>query len=131
LQHADLPEALTRVNGGDVNRLAEIRQNFHELGVSLDDVEFLRGNLISPEFPFECIEAIALMRIDCDFYTATKNTLERLYPKLQPGGTILFDDYYLEGFGERRAADEFRAQIGDDSPLERVGQSAVWRVASR
>jgi hypothetical protein len=117
LQHADLPEALTRVNGGDVNRL--------------DDVEFLRGNLISPEFPFECIEAIALMRIDCDFYTATKNTLERLYPKLQPGGTILFDDYYLEGFGERRAADEFRAQIGDDSPLERVGQSAVWRVASR
>ena len=108
--------------------IAEIRDNFRELGVGLDDVEFLRGNLISPEFPFDRIEAIALMRIDCDFYTATKNTLERLYPKLQPGGTIIFDDYYLEGFGERRAADEFRAQVGDDRPLERVGQSAVWRL---
>ncbi|PRQ06250.1 TylF/MycF/NovP-related O-methyltransferase [Enhygromyxa salina] len=108
--------------------IAEIRGNFRELGVSLDDVEFLRGNLISPEFPFERVESIALMRIDCDFYTATKNTLERLYPKLQPGGSIIFDDYYLEGFGERRAADEFRAQVGDDSPLVRVGQSAVWRL---
>ena len=34
----------------------------------------------------------------------------------------------LEGFGERAAADEFRTQLGDDSPLERVGQSAVWRL---
>ncbi|KIG17350.1 Macrocin-O-methyltransferase [Enhygromyxa salina] len=110
--------------------ISEIRQNFGELGVSLDDVEFLRGNLISPEFPFDRVQSIALMRIDCDFYTATKNTLERLYPKISPGGTIIFDDYYLEGFGERRAADEFRAQVGDDSPLERVGQSAVWRLAS-
>lgn len=107
--------------------IAEIRENFRELGVRLDGVEFLRGNLISPEFPFEQVESISLMRIDCDFYTATKNTLERLFPKLQPGGTIIFDDYYLEGFGERRAADEFRAQLGDDSPLERVGQSAIWR----
>lgn len=111
--------------------IEEIQANFRELGVGLDAVEFVRGNLISPAFPFERVEAIALMRIDCDFYTATKNTLEHLYPKLQPGGTIIFDDYYLEGFGERRAADEFRAALGDDSPLERVGQSAVWRPPVR
>ncbi|NVB43107.1 class I SAM-dependent methyltransferase [Pseudenhygromyxa sp. WMMC2535] len=108
--------------------IAEIRQNFRELGVGLDGVEFLRGNLISPDFPFDRVGEIALLRIDCDFYTATKNTLARLYPKVQPGGTIIFDDYYLEGFGEARAADEFRAEIGDDSPLLRVGQSAVWRL---
>ncbi|MCA9700104.1 MAG: class I SAM-dependent methyltransferase [Myxococcales bacterium] len=113
---------------GVCTSITEICRNFVELGVSLDNVEFLRGNLISPAFPFDRVEAIALMRIDCDFYTATKNTLERLYPKMQPGGSIIFDDYYLEGFGERRAADEFRARVGDDSPLERVGQSAIWRL---
>lgn len=110
--------------------IAEIEANFRELGVGLDDVEFLRGNLTAPDFPFDRVGPIALMRIDCDFYSATKNTLERLYPRVEPGGVIIFDDYYLDGFGERLAADEFRARVGDDSPLERVGQSAVWRVAS-
>lgn len=108
--------------------VAEIRDNFRALGVGLDGVEFVRGNLIAPDFPFDAVGKIALLRIDCDFYTATKNTLEHLYPKVQRGGTIIFDDYYLEGFGERRAADEFRARIGDGRPLERVGQSAVWRL---
>ena len=107
--------------------ITELEHNFRAFGLDLEGVEFVCGNLISPDFPFERVERIALLRIDCDFYTATKNTLEQLYPKLSPGGTIIFDDYYLEGFGERRAADEFRAQLGDDSPLERVGQSAVWR----
>jgi len=107
--------------------IAEVRDNFRAFDVSLDGVEFLRGNLISPGFPFERVDSIALLRIDCDFYTATKNTLERLHPKLEPGAAVIFDDYYLEGFGERRAADEFRSALGDDSPLERVGQSAIWR----
>lgn len=115
---------------GVTTSIAEIQANFRAIGVSLDGIEFLRGNLISPDFPFERVGDIALMRIDCDFYTATKNTLERLYPNMQPGGTIIFDDYYLEGFGERRAADEFRAGIGDDTPLLRVGQSAIWRLPS-
>ena len=107
--------------------IAEIEQNFRSFGLDLEGVEFVSGNLIAPDFPFDRVGPIALLRIDCDFYSATKNTLEQLYPKLSPGGTVIFDDYYLEGFGERRAADEFRAQLGDTSPLLRVGQSAVWR----
>ena len=104
------------------------KANFTALAVSLDDVEFLQGNLISEDFPFDQVGDIALLRIDCDFYTATKNTLARLYPRVQPGGTIIFDDYYLEGFGERLAADELRAAVGDETPLIRAGQSAVWRL---
>jgi O-methyltransferase len=113
---------------GVATSIAEIKANFETLAVSLDDVVFLKGNLISEDFPFDQVGDIALLRIDCDFYTATKNTLEKLYPRMQPGGTIIFDDYYLEGFGERLAADELRAAVGDDAPLIRAGQSAVWRL---
>lgn len=67
-----------------------------------------------------------LLRVDCDVYSATKNTQARLLPKMAPGGTVLFDDDDLEGFGERQGADEARAARGDTPPLERVGQSAVW-----
>lgn len=113
---------------GVCTSVAEIRENFRTLGVGLDDVEFLEGNLNDPAFPYDGVERIALLRIDCDFYSATRNALARLLPKMSPGGTVIFDDYYLEGFGERRAADEARAERGDTGPLERVGQSAVWRL---
>jgi O-methyltransferase len=113
---------------GVCTSVAEIQANFRELGVSLDHVEFLEGNLISEDFPFDRVGPIALLRVDCDFYSATKNTLAKLFPRVQRGGTIIFDDYYLEGFGERLAADELRESLGITSPLVRVGQSAVWHV---
>lgn len=113
---------------GVATSVAEIRGNFERLGVSLEGVEFVEGNLISEDFPFERVGEIALLRIDCDFYSATRRTLEALYPKVQAGGVIILDDYYLDGFGERQAADELRAAVGAVTPLERVGQSAVWRV---
>ena len=113
---------------GVCTSVAEIRANFRTLGVDLAGVEFLQGNLIAPDFPFDAVGSISLLRIDCDFYTATRNTLEQLFPKLHPSGTVIFDDYYLEAFGERRAADELRARVGDDRPLLRGGQSAVWRL---
>lgn len=113
---------------GVTTSIAQIQQNFTKLGVDLTGVSFLKGNLVSDDFPFDEVKQIALLRIDCDFYTATRNTLARLFPKMQPGATIIFDDYYLEGFGERLAADEFRAALGDHTPLLRIGQSAVWHL---
>ena len=106
----------------------EFRRNFARFGVSLEGVTLLKGNLLSPDFPFDRLDKIALLRVDCDFYTATRNTLAHLYPKLQAGGTVIFDDYYLPAFGERAAADALRQSIGDTTPLLRVGQSAVWRL---
>lgn len=115
---------------GVATSVGEIEANFKQLGVSLDGVRFVQGNLASPEFPFERVDRIAMLRIDCDFYTATRNTLQALFPKMAPGGTIIFDDYFLDGFGERLAADELRASLGDVTPMKQVGQSAVWRLST-
>jgi len=55
------------------------------------------------------IQNIAILRLDADWYEATKYCLEELYDKVIPGGVILIDDYdaYI---GCRKAVNEFRAK---------------------
>lgn len=48
----------------------------------------------------------SLVHIDTDVYEPAKVILELIYPKLVPGGIILFDDYGSFP-GETQAADEF------------------------
>jgi hypothetical protein len=52
--------------------------------------------------------AIALLRLDTDFYASTRQELEYLYPLVVSGGVVIIDDY---GFwqGARQAVDEFLA----------------------
>lgn len=57
-------------------------------------------------------DAIALLRLDTDFYESTLHELEHLYPRLSPGGVLILDDYG-NWQGARRAIDEYFA----DEPL--------------
>lgn len=113
---------------GVTTSVSEVQKNFESMAVPLDNVHFVEGNLVDPAFPFDRVGKIALLRVDCDFYTATARTMEALYPRISPGGTIILDDYYLEAFGERRAADEYREKHGIVAPIRRVGQSAIWHI---
>lgn len=58
------------------------------------------------------IEKIAILHIDCDLYSSTKDVFKLVRDKLVPGSIILFDDWYHfradPRKGERRAFDEFR-----------------------
>jgi hypothetical protein len=54
----------------------------------------LKG-FVKDTLPTSGIEKIALLRIDVDAYSATLETLEELYDKVQPGGYIVFDDSCL------------------------------------
>jgi hypothetical protein len=38
---------------------------------------------------------IALLRIDCDLYSSTREVLEALYPQVVVGGYIIFDDFII------------------------------------
>lgn len=50
--------------------------------------------------------ALALLRLDTDWYDSTRHELEHLYPRLSPGGVLIVDDYgHWEG--ARRAVDEY------------------------
>lgn len=62
-------------------------------------------------------KAIAVLHLDCDLYASYKGALEQLFPKVVPGGIILFDEYmnsidHLKFPGARKAIDEF---LGDQA----------------
>jgi hypothetical protein len=53
-------------------------------------------------------QPVALAHIDCDWYESTMTCLERIEPRLVPGGILVIDDYDTWS-GCRRAVDEYFA----------------------
>jgi O-methyltransferase len=55
---------------------------------------------------------ISLLHLDVDLYLSYKVCLETLYPKVSPGGIVIFDEYHREGAvfpGAAKAIDEYFA----------------------
>ncbi|MFH0899279.1 MAG: TylF/MycF/NovP-related O-methyltransferase [Pseudomonadota bacterium] len=53
----------------------------------------------------------SLVHFDCDLYKPTKAALEALWPRIQRGGVVLFDEYGIpEWPGETKAVDELLEQ---------------------
>jgi O-methyltransferase len=61
-----------------------------------DRIKILKGWVKDTLAPSVCpIEKISLLRIDVDAYSATREVLDFLYPKVVKGGYIIFDDSCL------------------------------------
>ena len=58
-------------------------------------------------------EPVALAHIDGDWYESVRTCLERIGPRLSPGGVMVIDDYF-HWSGCRTAVDEFLAKHPDD-----------------
>ncbi|MEW5852513.1 MAG: TylF/MycF/NovP-related O-methyltransferase [Myxococcota bacterium] len=58
-------------------------------------------------------ERFCLAHLDGDLYSSTTVCLEQLVPRMEPGGVVVLDDYFDEGHGVKRAADEHLAETGD------------------
>ena len=67
------------------------------------------------------------VHLDMDLYLPHKEMIERVWPKLVPGGILLMHDYYNSGFpGVKQAADEYLNPLGVSClPLPDWGGSAV------
>jgi O-methyltransferase len=102
---------------------------------AIASLDIVRANLASTGYPQELITccpgkveetlpaaapaAIALLRLDTDWYASTKHELVHLYPRLSAGGVLIIDDY---GFwrGARQATDEYFRESGGRILLNRV-----------
>jgi hypothetical protein len=87
--------------------LDDVRGNFRKAGLLDEQVVFIKGKVedtlrVGVNLP----KAIALLRLDTDFYESTKAELETLYPRLVSGGVIIIDDYGAWR-GARKAVDEY------------------------
>ena len=74
----------------------------------------LVAGMVEDTLPGAAPDAIALLRLDTDWYESTRHALEQLFPRLVDGGVLIVDDYgHYEG--ARRAVDEYLAEV--DTPL--------------
>jgi hypothetical protein len=105
--------------------LEEVQSHFKTYGLGDEKrIKFLKG-FVKDTLPTSGIEQIALLRIDVDAYSATLETLEELYDKVQPGGYIIFDDSCLyetldaiKTFFKQRNLPEFVNHPVTDQPLD-------------
>jgi hypothetical protein len=89
--------------------LEDVEQNLHSTGYPRERLKFIRGR-VQDTLPQTAPEQIAILRLDTDWYDSTAHELEHLYPRLQPGGILIVDDYgHWEGV--RQAVDEYFARV--------------------
>jgi O-methyltransferase len=88
----------------------EVTESFSRLGVPAAEhnVELVRGLF---EDTIQLDEPVAFAHLDGDWYESTMTCLERIAPRLVPGGRIVLDDYYAWS-GCRAAVDEYFADRG-------------------
>ena len=71
----------------------------------------------------------SFVHIDLDIYSSIKSASEFFYPRMQPGGILLFDDYgYPSCPGAREAVDEFFADKPELGLTMITGQCAVRKL---
>jgi hypothetical protein len=103
--------------------LEDVRANLAATGYPMAQIHFVRGKVeatITGE-PGSAPERIALLRLDTDWYESTRHELQQLYPRLQPQGVLIVDDYG-HWQGARQAVDEYFA--GTPAYLHRVDYTA-------
>jgi hypothetical protein len=73
----------------------------------LTNVELIKG-FFDQTFPRYADRVFSFVHLDCDAYEAYRQCLEFFYPRLSPGGVIMFDEYNDPPWpGCNRAVDEF------------------------
>jgi asparagine synthase (glutamine-hydrolysing) len=94
-----------RYYGYEENLYEIVRKNLNSFGINLEDEEVvLIQGLLQDTMNIE--QPVAFAHIDVDWYEPVKTCLERIFPKLVAGGSVILDDYHDWG-GCRKATDEF------------------------
>jgi O-methyltransferase len=110
--------------------LKQVQNNFRRFGLLDEQVRFLPG-WFCDTLPTAPIQKLALLRLDGDMYSSTRDALVSLYHRVSPGGFVIVDDYFSWPACQR-AVDEFRAEQGLVEPLQTIDWTgAFWRVAQQ
>ncbi len=89
----------------------------------------LHAGFMPDTFADTGITAVALAHVDVDIYQSVWDCCEYIYPRLAPGGILLFDDYGLPTCpGARRAVDQFFEDKPETPLVLSTGQALVIRI---
>lgn len=108
----------------DMASLEDVRANLTTLGLNAEGFTFVKG-MVEDTIPEKSPDgAIALLRLDTDWYKSTKHEMDHLFPKLVPGGVLIIDDYG-DWQGAREAIDEYIETHKTRILLTRVDGSVI------
>lgn len=100
-----LPASEKFHNGWCEGSLQTVRETMARSGCPEDQIQYVVGKVEDTLQDFKS-PAIAVLRLDTDFYESTKAELDYLFDYVSPGGVIIIDDYSVWS-GARKAVDEF------------------------
>lgn len=101
-----------------VASIEEVRGHMLATGYPEDRIHLVKG-AIEETVPRVAPSRIALLRLDTDWYESTRHELQHFYPRLEPGGVLIVDDYG-HWRGSRRAVDEYFKDAGQTLLLSRI-----------
>ena len=85
--------------------LEEVQKNVLSLGYPAEKIHFIKGK-VEDTLPAHKLDAIALLRLDTDWYESTLHELNHLFPNISKSGVLIIDDYgHFSGC--RKAVDEY------------------------
>lgn len=94
-------------NGWCLAGIEEVKVNMARTKYPVENINYIKGR-VEDTIPASLPAAIALLRLDTDWYESTKHELFHLYPLLQKKGILIIDDYG-KWQGSRDAANEYFA----------------------
>jgi hypothetical protein len=111
--------------------LEEVQGNFRAYGMLDGQVRFLKG-WFKDTLPVAPIGALAIVRLDGDYYESTRDGLTNLFDKLSVGGYVIVDDYGEDMWTYcRKAVDDFRRERGIEDPMIRVDSKCYYWQRTR
>lgn len=75
-----------------VSRFDEVTKNMKQTYYPMNNIVFVKGP-VEKTIPDTIPKAIALLRLDTDWYESTLHELTHLYPLVSPKGVTIIDDY--------------------------------------
>lgn len=115
--------------GYEENLYDIVRSNLTSFGIDCEKqgVSLVQGLL---QDTMKIDRPVAFAHIDVDWYEPVKTSLERIFPNLTVGGSIILDDYHDWG-GCRKATDEFLQGVTGKFVLDdSAGSMKVTKVKS-
>jgi hypothetical protein len=110
--------------------LDKVQSNFKAYGMLDGRVSFLK-RWFKDTLPTAAIRALAIMRLDGDYYESTMDALTNLDGKLSVGGYAIIDDYGEDSWTySRKAVDDFRRERCIEEPMIEVDSKCFFLATS-
>lgn len=109
------------------NLYEEVQNNLRQYGIDPknESVWLIKGLL---QDTMHLTQPVALAHIDVDWYEPVMTCLQRIFPRLVVGGSIILDDYHDWG-GCRKATDEYLKTVHGQFDLDdSAGSLTITRI---